>query len=1051
MVNFHKLPLRRSLILLSLFTSGLGMVLVCAGFLVYDMHEFRARKVKDLKVTATMLSTNSDAALLFDDSTAASQLLNSLRARPLLRAAALYHADGRVLATYVQEELKGKIQFPLRPPDGVVWSPISLNVGEPVLLDGKSIGTLYLEADLSDVHQRMIQYGWTAGIMSVVCLFVVYLLSSRLAHSISRPIYDLAWVARLIAAGKNYSLRVPRSASGELGQLQADFNEMLGEIEKRDSAVRDARDNLEIRVAERTQELEDVIRQRRSAEQALRERTAMLNGLVTASPIAIVVEGSEGIVQMINPAFHRLFGYASEEAEGKPLNQLIAAGGLWDEGEHFRNELNSGKTLHTTSQRQTKDGRLVDVEIHAVPLIVDGADRTNFALYQDISARVVSEKALREAKEAAEGANRMKSEFLANMSHEIRTPMNGILGMTELALGTDLSPEQHEYISMAKSSADALLNIINDILDFSKIEVGKIELEYVEFSLHECIEGAIQSLSIRAAQKGIEIGGEVGADVPDELIGDPTRLRQVLLNLAGNGVKFTRHGEVAVRAELAGEGPLGVAVKFIVEDTGIGIPAEKRQKIFEEFAQGDMSTTREYGGTGLGLSISARLVCLMGGEIGVESELEKGSRFFFTVRFGAVRRSAQPGSNAAREGLLAGKRVLAVDDSAINRRMLEQLFKRWRMDASLASGSSEALALYRRAEDESKPFDVCVVDYQMPEMDGLTLVSELRRGATRKAAAFIMLSSSPVPAEQQELDLLGIWRRVLKPVRMKTFREALIGALGLSDPLDLTHTEEKHAHAPASLKILLAEDNPVNQKLASRILEKSGHHVTVASNGREAVEKTTKEKFDLVLMDVQMPVMGGMEATRLLRERERSTGFHVPIIAMTAHAMKGDKERCLDAGMDGYVSKPIRTSDLEAEMKRVSKANKPGARVVATGEKTLDAGELLARVEGDRVLIGELCGMFRQDYPKHISAIRDALARGDVDDLQRAAHTLKGTLANLAACDGKDLAEQLEGASRSHDTEKAKQILDEIERELPRVEAALEHLSQGVALENSHR
>ncbi len=1303
-----KLSLRRSLTLLSMATSCFGVLLVCLGFLIYDLREYRTKKVRDLESTAGMLGASSDAALLFEGSGNAKQALAALQARPEILAAGLYHTDGRMLASYVREDLKGKVTLPARPPEGAIWLSNSLDVGRTVFFKGKPAGVVYLEADLADVRERWIHYGWTAGVMALACLLVVYLSSSRLSRRIVRPIYDLAWVARLVASGKDYSLRVPLSAGEEIGQLHVDFNHMLEEIERRDAALREARDNLELRVAERTRELKEGIHHRRQVEQALRERTAMLNGLINASPLAIVVEGSEGRIQMTNPAFDRLFGYESEEASGQVIDELIVPENLRGELAGFYQSLAKEKRLHATTQRCRKDGRLVDVEINAVPLILDGLLRGTFVLYQDIGERVRAEKELQEsrelfrtlsdaspvgifradaqgrciyanarmlemtglaeeeifgegwrqalhpadrdrvveswmsaakcgdefmddhrfldrngrslsvvvhakplplmdgqpqgyvgvvtditerqkaeealrraelryrtlveqlpaityiaefgesgrwsyvspqietllgfspkewtgdpalwqqqmyeedrqrvlreenqarqtgqvfraeyrmrardgrmvwfrdegvvlasetqesepllqgvmyditkqkkveevlqaAREAAETANRAKTEFLANMSHEIRTPMNGILGMTELALETDLSPEQRDYISMAKSSADALLEIIDDVLDFSKIEAGRIELERAPFSLHECIEHALQPVTIRALQKGLELGWETDSAVPDELIGDSTRLRQVLLNLAGNAVKFTKKGEVVIRAQLAWKDSAEAAVKFTVADTGIGIPPEKQQRIFEAFSQADMSTTREYGGTGLGLSISARLVHLMGGAIELESEPEKGSRFFFTIRFGTVCRSFLPSPKASRELLLAGKRVLAVDDSVVNRKMLEQLFRRWNMDAQFASNGWEALDLFRAAESQGNPFDACVLDFQMPGMDGLGLVTRLREIGQRKLPALILLSSSIVPGEQHQFEQLGVRHRVLKPIRMSRLCDTLLDALQLAERKDALPEKREAADSGGRLRILLAEDNPVNQKLAVKILEKHGHRVTVANNGREAVERSAKEEFDLVLMDVQMPGMGGLEATEIIREREQQTGLHLAIIAMTAHALKGDKERCLAAGMDGYVSKPIRTSDLEAEMDRVLKIAREGARTPAPETLTLDAVELLQRVDGDRVLIAELFEMFRGDSPKHLQGLREALAREDGDALQRAAHTLRGALANLAAHAARDLASQLEEFGKNRQFESVGPVLLEFEQELHRAEEALEKICQGVHVEDSHR
>jgi two-component system sensor histidine kinase/response regulator len=1048
---WNKLSLRHNLMLLSMLTSSLAVVFICSGFLLYDLRQFRDRKADELRATVESMGANSDAALIFEDSAAADQLLKSLRAHPWVSAAGLYRSDGRLLVSYRKDTARKEPEPPTQPREGVVWTRDSLRVSRPVLRDGKVMGTLYLETGLEDVRARTTHFAWTAAVMGGVCLLIVYLLSLLLGPLITRPIYDLAWIARLVASGKNYSHRVPVSGGQELRQLGVDFNHMLEEIQTRDAAVREAKDALEARVAERTRELEEVIQHRRRAEHQLRERTAMLNSLIEVTPLALVVESSDARIQLANPAFHRLFGYGCEEVVNRPLAELIASGDLAGQAADTLRQLNEHKAVHKIAQRRRKDGHLVDVEIHAVPLLADGKLQGNLAIYQDIRDRVQAEKALREAKEAAEAANRAKSEFLANMSHEIRTPMNGILGMTELALETELAPEQREYLNMARSSAEALLIVINDILDFSKIEAGKIELEEIPFSLHECVEGAIQPLTVRAAEKGIAIGWDIAADVPDELTGDPTRLRQVLLNLAGNGVKFTKDGEVIIRAEVAGECPESAAVKFTVADTGIGIPREKQLRMFEAFSQADTSTTREYGGTGLGLSISTRLAGLMGGKIEVESEPGRGSRFFFTLQFHRVCELPGKAGAATREQLLTGKRVLAVDSSPLNRRMLKQLFERWKMPASFASSAAEALRIFREALREQHPFNLCLLNQRLSDRNAIDLAEEIWKLAGNRSPAFIKLFSAFIPATLDRPAPFGTFHWVLEPLRMRPLLEVFADALGVSGRRKHAEAEGKQSPSAATRNILLAEDNLVNQKLVVCILESMGHRVTVANNGLEAVEKTAAGQFDLVIMDLQMPLMCGLEATKVIRHRERTTGIHLPIIAATAHALRGDAERCLAAGMDGYAAKPIRKNELEAEMNRLLKDSFPESAAPLRRETILAEEELLARVDGDRALIGELAEIFRDDYPKHIRTLRSAVERDDGASVRQTGHTLKGMLANLAAPHARDLAAQIEELGKKGDIPPAGAILDELLLELRRVDAALEILCPAVQSENPPR
>jgi len=580
---------------------------------------------------------------------------------------------------------------------------------------------------------------------------------------------------------------------------------------------------------------------------------------------------------------------------------------LADEQEIVR----SGHPVIDKEEKETwPDGHVSWANTTKMPLYdEEGSIVGTLGVSRDITEQKLAAEALREAKEAAEAASRAKSTFLANMSHEIRTPLTAVIGMTELVLNTPLSAQQREYLSTVKDSGEALLSVINDILDFSKIEAGKLVLEHAAFDLRESLGDTMKSLAIRAHQKNLELAFCIHPNVPRRVVGDYNRLRQIVINLVGNAVKFTEQGEVVLEADREALSEREVLLHFKVIDTGIGIPADKLAAIFGQFEQGDGALTRRYGGTGLGLAIVSRLAGMMGGNAWVESEVGKGSCFHFTVRL-ELADAADTEDMVIVPTCLHGLRVLVVDDTATNRQILDEMLRHWHMEPTLARSASSALDLLRTSLQAGAPYRLVLTDAHMPDVDGFMMTESMRQDPTLAATKVIMLTSGDHPEDATHCERLGIANYLLKPVKQSELLDAIERALGVLVPkAELTRAADETPPARA-LRILLAEDSIVNQKLAVALLTRQGHTVTIANNGKEAVAAVDRESFDVILMDIQMPEMDGLKATAAIRERESHAGLHTPIIAMTAHALKGDRERCLEAGMDGYVTKPIRPQDL---------------------------------------------------------------------------------------------------------------------------------------------
>ena len=850
------------------------------------------------------------------------------------------------------------------------------------------------------------------------------------------------------------------------------------------------------------------ITEQKQALQALRDSEFRTRMIVETALDAFVAMDRDGAIIDWNAQAEATFGWVEREVLGKPLVEVVIP-------THFRAAHKAGLEKYlSTGQAKILGQRLeltalhrnghefpIEITISALRLdqrrlengdrSLDGRheslpphqttnskDSVVFAAFiHDITKRKQAESALREAKELAESANRAKSDFLANMSHEIRTPMNAILGMTELVLDTSLADAQREYLLTVRESGDALLRVINDILDFSKIEAGKLDLIPDVFSLREMLGDAMKSLAVRAHREHLELAFRVAADVPDTLVGDAGRLRQIVVNLVGNSIKFTHRGEVVLDVSRAENGDAAlsrsgivatptISLHFYVRDTGIGIARDKQALIFEAFEQADTSTTRRYGGTGLGLAISQRLVKLMGGRIWVDSEPGIGSTFHFTATFVVPPVPLEP--LAARMVVMHGTRVLIVDDNATNRLILEEMLGNWGLEPVCAASARQAMECLREATRAARPFSIVLSDLHMPDTDGFMLAKAIREQPELAQTLMLMLTSGDRQGDLALCRELGISAYLFKPIKQSELFNALVTTLGVNGVED--HATPTPTPAPIDklppLRILLAEDNLANQKLAVGLLTKWGHHVTVTNNGAEALrawaEPPDGRLFDVVLMDVQMPEMDGFEATAAIRERERSLGRRTPIVAMTAHAMKGDRELCLAAGMDGYIAKPIRQRDvvtvlrsalgglggeagllrLTAERDTPASLDNPSQTPVPADSRRLNWNKALRFVGNDDSLLSEVLAAFVEECPELQAQLQRAATNKDWLTVAKTSHTLQAAL-RLFGGEAVELAIALEDRCKRGPTDECPVLFEKFHRELENVQAEVQDYLKG--------
>ncbi|MBN1941834.1 MAG: response regulator [Phycisphaerae bacterium] len=874
--------------------SAITITAFTLGFLViavFNILDLRTAKKKGLEEEALVMSRhlrgviyNNLNDLPLDGFSGMSSYLQSLvDPNPHLSYCFITDRNDEVLYQYHKEDVKVNVAS-LAKHDRLVSDEESYQFvpsGEfyelavPILWKSESIGCIHIgvpQALVDSLVRKAVVSNIVIGsIMFVASLIFLYVLLRR---GITRPIVALARRVDDINERFNFTSSIEMQGGDELEEFSRALRTMGEELEQK-TVSKDYVDNIIRNMNE-----------------------------------ALLVLGPDGSIQSFNQAALKLLEYTSQELQDRELPSLLLV-----EDDAVADPV--GDLIHKRLAIQNVETRFVTRSGKSIPVLFSGSPIRNpdgsfsciVCTARDITERKQAEEELCQAKEVAEAANSAKSQFLANMSHEIRTPMNGVIGMTELALDTSMTSEQRNYLIAVKESADALLAVINDILDFSKIEAKKLELDCIPFRLHDCISSVARVFAAKIEEKGLELLLDVKSNVPDDLIGDPVRLRQILNNLIGNAVKFTESGEIVVRVCLLSQTDDGVELEFTVSDTGIGIAPDKRTRIFEPFEQADGSTTRKYGGTGLGLPISMQLVRLMGGEIELDSEINQGSNFRFTITLQTSKMDFDESSRIL-PSRLEGMPVLVVDDNRTNRQILQETLSNWKMKPFAVGSGPAALQALSCAQQDGSPYPLMVLDVCMPDMDGFEVVENMQSRENLEKPVIIMLSSASRQTSAARGKNLDIAHYLMKPVSQSDLLDAILTSMGSQQQEQEEFTPSEQPVAGRLYNILLAEDNRINQTLAVALLKKHGHEVTVAENGQEVLDLYETKPFDLILMDVQMPEMNGFEATTAIRQIERKTGRHMPIIAMTAHAMKGDRQVCLDAGMDSYVSKPINTDEL---------------------------------------------------------------------------------------------------------------------------------------------